>query len=263
MKGHEGWDDYAAYYDWENAQTVGRRDIQFWQRLAVPVAGPILELGCGTGRVAIPVAKAGATVVGIDRSASMLARANARVRRARLGSRLKLIRGDIRHLPFPDRTFPLVMAPYGILQSLLDERLLMDTLTDVRRVLARDGTFGLELVADLPAWDEYSDRTTLRSPRGPHGKPIALVESVKQDRRKHITRFEQTFVEGRGKSATRKTFRLAFRTVSVPQMVQRLETAGFQVSSLLGDYQGGPWDLRADVWIILARPKRMPRKMRG
>ena len=263
MKGHEGWDDYAAYYDWENRQTVGRRDIAFWERIATPVAGPILELGCGTGRVAIPVAKAGATVVGIDRSASMLARANTRVRRARLGSRVKLIRGDIRHLPFPDTTFPLVMAPYGILQSLLDERLLMDTLKDVRRVLARSGTFGLELVADLPAWDEYSNRTTLRSPRGPHGKPIALVESVKQDRRKHITRFEQTFVEGRGKSATRKTFRLAFRTVSVPQMVQRLETAGFEVSSLLGDYQGGPWDLRADVWIILARPKSTPRKMRG
>ena len=253
MKGHEGWDDYAAYYDWENAQTVGRRDIAFWRRMAAPIEGPILELGCGTGRVAIPVAKTGAAVIGIDRSASMLARANTRVRRARLGSRVTLIRGDIRHLPFPDTTFPLVMAPYGILQSLLDERLLMDTLRDVRRVLARDGTFGLELVADLPAWDEYSDRTTLRSPRGPHGKPIALVESVKQDRRKHITRFEQTFVEGRGKSATRKTFRLAFRTVSVPQMVQRLETAGFEVAALLGDYQGGPWDLRADVWIILAR----------
>jgi hypothetical protein len=36
-------------------------------------------------------------------------------------------------------------------------------------------------------------------------------------------------------------------------MVTRLERAGFRVSALLGDYQGGPWDLRADVWIILAR----------
>ena len=76
---------------------------------------------------------------------------------------------------------------------------------------------------------------------------------MKQDRKNHITRFEQEFVEGRGKSATRKKFTLAFRTVSVPQMVQRLEKAGFEVSALLGDYQGGPWDLRADVWIILAR----------
>ena len=60
-------------------------------------------------------------------------------------------------------------------------------------------------------------------------------------------------MEGRGKTATRKKFTLAFRTVSVPQMVQRLEKAGLVVSAVLGDYQGGPWDLRADVWIILAR----------
>lgn len=271
MQGHEGWDDYAEYYDWENAQTVGRRDIAFWSDFAkrgpafakaASAAKParradgraaILELGCGTGRVAIPVARAGATVIGIDRSESMLTRGRARVRRARVGTRVKLIRGDIRHLPFPDRSFPLVMAPYGILQSLLDEKLLSATLKEVARVLTRNGTFGLELVADLPAWEEYSKRTSMRGRRGPSGKPIALIESVRQDRKNHITRFEQEFVEGRGKSATRTKFTLAFRTVSVPQMVQRLEKAGLVVSAVLGDYQGGPWDLRADVWIILAR----------
>lgn len=255
MRGHEGWDDYAAYYDWENRQTVGRRDIEFWKRMAAPVEAPILELGCGTGRVAIPLGRQGSTVFGIDRSASMLARGDQKVRRARLDARVKLIRGDIRHLPFPDGTFPLVMAPYGILQSLLDERLLSATLTDVRRVLTRGGIFGLELVADLPAWEEYSNRTTLRGVRGPNGKPIKLVESVTQDRRRHVTRFDQTFVEGYGRRARRKTFTIAFRTLSVPQIVQRLEKAGLEVASLLGDYQGGPWDLRADVWIILARKR--------
>ena len=102
MLGHEGWDDYADYYDWENAQTVGRRDIAFWSDFALRAstsalratadkssrqAGDrprVLELGCGTGRVALPVARNGATVVGIDRSESMLARARARVKRARL-----------------------------------------------------------------------------------------------------------------------------------------------------------------------------------
>ena len=253
MKGHEGWDDYAPYYDWENRQTVGRRDVAFWQRLAAPARGPILELGCGTGRVAIPLARTGARIVGIDRSESMLSRARTRVQRARLNSGVQLIRGDIRHLPFPDKSFRLVMAPYGILQSLLDEDLLRATLKDVTRVLTRNGLFGMELVADLPAWDEYSNRTTLRGDRGPHGKPIKLIETVKQDRKNHITRFEQEFVEGRGRSATRRRFKLAFRTLTVPQMVGRLEKAGMEVAALLGDYQGGPWDLRAEVWIILAR----------
>ena len=125
-------------------------------------------------------------------------------------------------------------------------------------MLARNGTFGLELVADLPAWDEYSNRVTFRSKRGPHGKPIQLIESVKQDRRKHITRFEQEFVEGRGKSATRKKFSLAFRTLIVPQMVQRLEKAGLEVSALLGDYQGGPVG-PSRRGLDYSRPGRRPR----
>jgi ubiquinone/menaquinone biosynthesis C-methylase UbiE len=263
MKGYEGWDEYAPYYDWENRQTVGRRDIAFWERMSSAhahgasaghgAAKPILELGCGTGRVALPLARRGSIVIGIDRSASMLARAHSRVRRAKLQPRVKLIRGDIRHLPFPDKTFPLVMAPYGVLQSLLEERLLRDTLKDVQRVLSRNGVFGLELVADLPAWDEYRNRVTLQAERGPHGRPIRLIESVTQDRRNRITRFEQEFVEGRGRGTTRRRFRLAFRNLTVPQMVQRLERAGLEVVALLGDYQGGPWDLRAEVWIILAR----------
>jgi ubiquinone/menaquinone biosynthesis C-methylase UbiE len=254
-EGYEGWDDYAAYYDWENAQTVGKRDIAFWQRLAAGAKGPILELGCGTGRVALPLAKKGVTVVGIDRSDSMLDRARTRVRRSRLQKRVKLIRGDIRHLPFPDRSFPLVMAPYGILQSLLVERDLTKTLQAVSRVLKRNGTFGLELVADLPAWSEYSKRVSLKGKRGPNGVPITLIESVQQDRKKGVTRFEQEFVEGRGRAAVRRSFSLAFRTVTVPQMVQKLEKAGLEVSAVLGDYQGGPWDMRAEVWIILARQR--------
>jgi hypothetical protein len=47
-------------------------------------------------------------------------------------------------------------------------------------------------------------------------------------------------------------FSLTFRTLSVPQMTRRLEAAGFRIRAVLGDYQGGPWDPRADVWVILA-----------
>ena len=88
----------------------------------------MLELGCGTGRVACRLLEPVARIVGVDRSEAMLARARARVRRARLQRKLRLVRGDIRHLPFPDRSFSLVMAPYGMLQSLLVERDLKQTL---------------------------------------------------------------------------------------------------------------------------------------
>jgi SAM-dependent methyltransferase len=250
--GHEGWDDYAPFYDWENAQTLGKRDIPFWRRLARASAGPILELGCGTGRVTFPLAREGISIVGIDRSAEMLQRALGRRQRMRRQRAIHLIRGDIRHLPFPGRTFPLVIAPYGILQSLLRERDLAATLAAVRDALTPGGTFGLELVADLPAWREYSNRVTL-SGRRANGARITLTESVRQDRQRKLTLFDQEYTERLGRKVTRKHFTLTFRTLTVHQMAARLEKAGLAVSALLGDYQGSPWDLRADAWIILAQ----------
>src|SRR6266540_3380666 len=107
-EGYEGWDEYAPFYDWENARTLGRRDVPFWRNLAHHIGGRVLELGCGTGRLSIPLGRTGVDVVGIDRSAPMLARAHQRVRRGRLERRVRLVRGDIRHLPFTC-TFPMVM----------------------------------------------------------------------------------------------------------------------------------------------------------
>jgi SAM-dependent methyltransferase len=252
MEGWRGWDDYARFYDWENAQTMGRRDVRFWQRLAASTPGPVLELGCGTGRVGVPVARAGAHVVGIDRSASMLDRARKRLRRAKLQGSLHLVRGDVRSLPFPSASFGLVAAPYGILQSLLDDATLDAALGSAHRVLRHGGTFGIDLVSDLVSWGEYDRRLKLRGRAGRGETTITLVESVRQDRARGLTHFDQEFVERRGRVSRPHRFSLAFRTVSVEEMAARLERHGFRVSAVLGDYQGGPWDPRADVWLILA-----------
>jgi SAM-dependent methyltransferase len=254
-EGHEGWDEYAPFYDWENARTLGRRDLPFWRNLATHVGGRVLELGCGTGRLTIPLGRAGVPIVGIDRSTPMLARARQRVSRSRLQSKVQLVRGDIRALPFRKRApFDMVMAPYGMLQSLLRERDLAATLDAVHAVLRRGGTFGVELVADLPAWEEYRKRVSLsgwRTRRG--GSHVSLVETVRQDRAQRLTIFDQEFTETRGGRRRTHRFALTFRTLSVPQMTRRLERAGFEISALLGDYRGGPWDPRAEVWMILAR----------
>ena len=252
-EGHEGWDDYAPFYDWEIARTLGRRDVPFWRQLARQVGGPVLELGTGTGRIALPLGRAGIPLVGIDRSESMLDRARRRVTRTKLGSRVRLLRGDIRYLPFR-RPFRMVMAPYGMLQSLLRERDLKATLAEVHRVLEPGGTFGVELVADLPSWKEYRKRVSLKGwRRARGGAHVTLVETVRQDRRRGLTIFDQEFVERRGRAVQSRRFSLAFRTLSVPQMARRLEKAGFEITALLGDYRGAAWDARADVWIIVAR----------
>lgn len=252
-EGWEGWDEYAAFYDWENARTLGRRDVPFWRRLATHAAGTVLELGCGTGRITLPLGRSGINVVGIDRSEAMLARARRRVRRLRPTHRVRLVRGDIRHLPFRS-PFALVIAPYGILQSLLQERDLAQTLAAVRDALEPGGAFGLELVADLPSWEEYRKRVSLKGwRRARGGTHVTLVETVRQDPARRLTIFDQEFTERRRGARRTHRFSLTFRTLTVPQMTRRLEQAGFEIVALLGDYRGGPWDPRADVWIILAR----------
>ena len=253
-QGWEGWDEYAPFYDWENARTLGRRDIAFWQRVAATADGRVLELGCGTGRVSIPLARSGVHLVGVDRSQPMLDRGIARTSRAASPeSRAPaFVRADIRELPFKRGAFTMVLAPYGVLQSLTRERDLTAALSSVARVLPRGATFGIDLVPDVPNWSEYRNKVQLRGTTT-GGAHLTLVESVRQDRRRSLTTFEQRYLERRGRRTTTHRFELTFRTLSIAQMARRLERAGFSVETVLGDYRGRPWDERADVWIILAK----------
>jgi len=197
------------------------------------------------------------SLVGIDRSAPMLERARRRLANSstrQVTNSLHLIRGDIRVLPFAPGAFGTIIAPYGILQSLLSDRDLAATLDSAARVLAPGGTFGLDLVPDVPNWREYSNRVQLRG-RAARGIQLTLIESVRQDRARRRTTFEQRYVERRRGQKREHRFELTFRTLSIRQMRVRLERAGFAIESVLGDYRGRPWDQRADVWIILAKKR--------
>ena len=251
-EGWRGWDDYAPFYDWENARTLQRRDVAFWQRLAAAQDGPVLELGCGTGRIAVPIARAGARIVGIDRSRDARPRAHPDCAG----------RGSVVTSPSFAATFAIcrsgsavrfsaVLAAYGILQSLTRER---DLTRDVR-VGGRGAAPG-RAVRDrcrsrsAPVGG-IRNRVSLTGVRG-RGTRLTLVETVRQDRRRRLTIFDQEYRETQGRRRRVHRFSLTFRTLSVPQMTRRLERAGFRVQAVLGDYQGGPWDPRADVWVILA-----------
>jgi SAM-dependent methyltransferase len=250
--GSSGWDAYAPFYDWENARTLGRRDVAFWRAFARRVHAPVLELGCGTGRLLTPIARAGVDITGIDRSEAMLARARVRTRRLPPAARPGIVRGDIRALPFADRSFGLVMAPYGMVQSLLTDRDLAAALRESARVLDRDGWLGVDLVPDLTRWPAYRSRVRLRGRAG-RGAIVTLVESVRQDRKRGLTIFDERFVERRGSVQRVRRFSLTFRTLPMARMLKRIERAGFEIEAVLGDYKGRPWDPRADVWIVLAR----------
>jgi SAM-dependent methyltransferase len=146
----------------------------------------------------------------------------------------------------------MVLAPYGVLQSLLHDRDLASALASAARVLRPGGTFGIDLVPDVPNWREYRGRVQLRGPAA-GGAHLTLVESVCHDRRRRLTRFDERYLVRKNGRIVERRFALTFRTLTIRQMIVRLEHSGFDVESVLGDYHGRRWDERADVWIILAR----------
>ncbi|HXT68896.1 MAG TPA: class I SAM-dependent methyltransferase [Vicinamibacterales bacterium] len=254
-----GWDKYAPFYDWENSRTMGRRDLRFWEEFARG-RGRTLELGCGTGRLLIPLARAGAAVAGVDLSSAMLERARVRARRLPLKRRPAMVRGDITRLPFADRSFARVFAPYGVLQSLLSDSAFDAALSDAARLLPPGGRFGIELIPELTSWRPYQRQVRFRGKLG--GAHVMLVESVRQDRRRGLTIFDEEFTVRRGRSVTRRRFPLSFRSLPMESVLNRLDAAGFDVEAVQGSYRGGVWTPDSDVWIVTAVRRPEGRRLR-
>lgn len=128
------FDKVAAVYDAQRAHPP--EVAEAIGRVVVGYAGlgtPVLELGIGTGRIAIPVAAEGARLWGLDLSAGMLATAAERA--AAAGRRLTLVRGDAQQLPFVDWSFSAVLAVH-VLHLLPDWR---SALAEIARVVGPGG----------------------------------------------------------------------------------------------------------------------------
>ena len=140
--------EYAAtaeYYDYV-VPYQERPDVAFFVEAAVASGGPVLELGCGTGRVLIPTARAGLDIVGLDLSPYMLA-----VCRERLAgepevvqARARLARADMRDFNL-DRTFALITLPFRPFQHLTTVEDQMACLACIRHDLAQGGRLILDL----------------------------------------------------------------------------------------------------------------------
>jgi SAM-dependent methyltransferase len=129
-------------YDWEQAHVLGRsdQDLAFYLELAERPGLSVLELGCGTGRLTIPVVESGADVVGLDIDPAMLGAARAR------HATVPLVCADMRAFAF-GRAFDVVCAPYNCLQLLVDDTERQQCLESVVAVLAPGGVFAFEVRA--------------------------------------------------------------------------------------------------------------------
>lgn len=139
MRSPEFYDACAAYYDGDYDSAGYDADVPFYVELARESGGPVLELGCGTGRVLLPVARAGIEVVGVDSSAGMLEGLEARIAAepAAVRRRVRRVRGDVRTVRV-EGEFPLVIAPFRVVQHLVETADQRAWLRNVARHLRRE-----------------------------------------------------------------------------------------------------------------------------
>jgi SAM-dependent methyltransferase len=130
------YDKIARIYDPWSVTVV--EDVPFYLEEAKRFGGPVLELGVGTGRIAVPLAASGLEVIGVDLSAGMLE--VARETAALAGVELDLRHGDMRHPPV-DSTFPLVLAPFRSLMHMETDADRRAVLRAAHRHLERNGHF--------------------------------------------------------------------------------------------------------------------------
>jgi SAM-dependent methyltransferase len=130
------YDPIARLYDPWSASVV--EDVSFYVDEALTAGGDVVELGVGTGRIAIPTALAGAQVIGVDSSAEMLAVCAERAREAGVESRLDLRLGDLRRPPVDERV-PLVTCPFRSYLHLRDDGERLDALRAARDLLRPGG----------------------------------------------------------------------------------------------------------------------------
>jgi SAM-dependent methyltransferase len=168
---YDGIPDIGVLYDLVPAYTT-RGDVAFYVDEAVRAGGRVLELGCGTGRITLAMARAGVTVVGVDASVGMLARCRAKLTAepADVQARVTLHHADVRTLPALG-DFALAIAPFRILQHLgsIDDQLAC--LTSVRRLLGAGGRLAFDVF--LPS---FAAMVTDRSGEQTEHAPIVLPD---------------------------------------------------------------------------------------
>ncbi|HEY3255846.1 MAG TPA: class I SAM-dependent methyltransferase, partial [Polyangiaceae bacterium] len=133
--------DFGLLYD-SVPLYAQRQDIGFYAGEAKAARGPVLELGCGTGRILLPIARAGSVITGIDSSRAMLERCRARLQGepSDLQARVTLEQRDVRDFDLHAK-FALIIAPFRVLQHMTTEPDQLSLLATVSRHLATGGRF--------------------------------------------------------------------------------------------------------------------------
>jgi len=226
--------DFGLLYDSVPLYTA-RQDVAFYVEEAKAARGTVLEVGCGTGRILLPIARAGIPITGIDGSKQMLERCRAKLQ----GERVELVQHDMRDFDLGAK-FDLIIAPFRVIQHLatLDDQLRF--LEIVARHLAPGG----RLVFDVfnPRFDtlvgaDGVEREDTPEQRLPDGRTLRRTYRIVRVRWiDQVSEAELVYyVDG-----NRYVQAFEMRWYLAAELRHLLARAGFRVREMYGDFARGP-----------------------
>jgi SAM-dependent methyltransferase len=248
------YDDWADIYDAVNDERT--HDIGFYVRQAQRAGGPVLELGCGTGRIGLAIAAKGVDVVGVDISPRIVEVANRKARERGLEGRAIFQPGDMADVHV-EGAYGLVIFPFRSFQSMLDPDEQAAALSTAAAHLAPGGTLIVDLFVPDPAQLSEPPGTLLHiaDVKQPDGGTVVVWgqngwDPVSQVNEVRLV-IEMLDPEGTVLRRLYRDFdqRYTFRY----EMEHLLARCGFAVEEVYGDFAGGPVTPDTEDLVFVAR----------
>ena len=261
MTGENHYDEIASIAEYYDATLVyqERKDIEFYVTEARASGGPVLELGCGTGRVLLPTARAGIEITGLDGSANMLARCRTKVdaEPEAVRGRVTLVRGDMAGFDL-GREFALITIPFRPIQHLMKVEQQLECLRASRRHLAPRG----RLIFDVfqveptsihdPKWmEEREDAPEARLADGRIVRRTVRIAAFHRDTQINEVEFCWYVTHPNGRREQVR-WRVGLRYYYRFELEHLLALAGLRVAALYGDVHRSPYGAQSPDMIFVA-----------
>lgn len=246
--------EWPDYYDWTSDGLD--EDITYYTDLARRTGGPVLELGCGTGRISLAMAREGIEVVGVDRSSQMLAYAQKKASALGINKYVQWVEQDVIHLEL-NRKFPLVIIPYRSFLHIIHVREQIRTLQKIYHHLTDEGMLAFNVFVPNP-----SDLTEMEGTyhfRGVFPIPGTTEEVEVYDTTEfnhfhqlvHVNRYYERFSKD-GRSLNRIKTVLKFRYIYPTELTHLLTLCKFQIRRQYGTFTHEPFYSESKELIIEA-----------
>lgn len=232
-------------------------DLGFYQWFAEAIPGPVLDVGCGTGRIMKPLLERGLEVVGLDNAPEMLEQCRSKL--AATGLRGELVQAEMQEFDLGERRFGTILVPGFSVQLLAEDTEIDGLLTSCRRHLRPDGQ--LVLPTHLPwemIWDgreecPLEEKVTVAQ-EGTQ-EVLAAFQGWRIDTREQRlllrNRYERRRANGAVIEAEEKEMTLRWHLPH--EMLERLGRLGFGDVSVYGDFGFEPADEESESIVYLAR----------